>query len=68
MKLVRESLFPISESTMEMCIEALRYMAHSEAAQSQSPALFRKEDTPEWALAVKLEERLVRLREKRNAK
>ena len=37
-----------------------------EAGQSQEPTLFRKEDTEDWHLAQKLEDRLERARAKQH--
>lgn len=65
---LKPAYFPISEQVMVQCIEALRYMAHNEAAHSQAPLLFTREETEEWRLAAQLEERLHRTQSRRNAK
>jgi hypothetical protein len=39
-------------------VNALMYMAQNEAGQSQAPYLFKKEDTDEWALALKIKAKL----------
>ncbi len=45
----------VSESIIDACIEALRYKAKDEAAQSQGTSRFDAEDTVEWQHADRLE-------------
>lgn len=43
-------------------IDALRYVAHMEAGQTQAPMLCKPEDYEEWDLANRIEKSLIRSR------
>lgn len=48
---------------LEAAIEALKYKAHSEAAQSQAPDLFDADDTADWQHADELRQAIDSLRQ-----
>lgn len=48
-------LFAVPEHVLLSAIEALKYMAHNEAGQSQAPDLYSKEDHERWSDAEALE-------------
>ncbi len=52
----------LPDEAVVLVIDALRYVAHMEAGQTQAPMLCKPEDYEEWDLANRIEKSLIRSR------